>query len=163
MRLLVEDLRAGKLSTVPAAVVAQTRNLWTPNSFPAFRLLRATDFGNYNAPHAAVLAYGAVGAYIVVMAIGLTGLVFSERGPFKVFAASLLLSLSASSAVFLLCSRYRVPFMFPLVLYGAALIAHPAAMWRRSRDKVLLSVWIGVMALFLTIVAVQWPTIGYWG
>jgi 4-amino-4-deoxy-L-arabinose transferase-like glycosyltransferase len=162
-KLLLDDLTAGRLWSVPASAVDQLGNLWTPNSFPVHRLLHATDFGNYNAPHAAVLAYGAVGAYIVVMVAGLTGLVFSEHSPFKVYSAFLLFLLSASSALFSMCSRFRVPFVFPLILYSAYLIAHPAAVWGRFTDKVLLRLWIGFMALFLTIVVAQWPTIGDWG
>jgi hypothetical protein len=90
--------------------------------------------------------------------------VFSARGPFKTYMVSMLLALQASGALFLFCSRFRVPFLFPLVIYAAQVVVEPAEMCRFAaahRSRGLL--WLGLMSLVSAIVFVKWPTIGAWG
>ena len=67
-KLFVSDLIEKKLKNEFRTYPEQFANLWTPNSFVAYRLLNAPQaFGNYNMPYASVWAYTAVGAYIVVI------------------------------------------------------------------------------------------------
>lgn len=162
-QVFVRDLKAASAADYLRGVGREAANLWTPNSFPVYRLLGTDGFGNYRAPGAAVIAYLTVFADVTVMALGLTGLVFAARSLFQVYSVSMLLALQASGAIFLFCSRFRVPFLFVLVIYAASVVARPQALRSRMNNKLLLSLWIVLMVGLALVVALKWSTIGRWG
>ncbi len=144
-------------------VVRNFYNLWQPTSFPISRLLHNNrDFGNYHAPHAETLAYVAAGFYIFAVVMGLTGICFGTPSPFRRFAISNLTLLSAASLAFLLCTRFRLPFIYLFILYGAAVAADPRAFFKRFGWLRALT-WLALVALFIHIVLTRWSQFGYLG
>jgi 4-amino-4-deoxy-L-arabinose transferase-like glycosyltransferase len=153
--------RLFKFREIPARFVRQVYNLWTPNSFPVFRLLNA-DQKYKDIPHPQLVAYITSAMYILVVVFGLTGMCCAEKNLFLVFSISNLLLLSSAGLFFLMCSRFRIPFMYIFILYSSALLADPkAALKRMTWQRGLLIGAIGIV--FIKIIINKAPSFGYWG
>ena len=153
--------RLFKFREIPARFVRQVYNLWTPNSFPVFRLLNA-DQKYKNMPNARLVAYVASAMYILVIVSGLIGMCCVEKNLFLTFSVANLLLLSSVGLFFLMCSRFRIPFMYIFILYGSALLADPkTALKRMTWQRGLL---IGVIGtVFISIIINKASSFGYWG
>jgi len=153
--------RLFKFKEIPARFVKQVYNLWTPNSFPVFRLLNA-DQKYKDVPNPRLIAYVASAMYILVIASGLIGMCCAEKNLFLVFSIANLLLLSSAGLFFLMCSRFRIPFMYIFILYSSALLADPkAALKRMTWQRGLLIGAAG--AVFVGIIINKAPSFGYWG
>jgi len=150
--------RLFKFQEIPARFVRQVYNLWTPNSFPVFRLLNA-DQRYKDIPNPRLIAYGASAMYILVIVSGLVGMCCAEKNLFLIFSIANLLLLSSAGIFFLMCSRFRIPFMY---IFSSALLADPkAALKRMTWQRGLL---IGaIAAVFVGIIVNKAPSFGYWG
>jgi 4-amino-4-deoxy-L-arabinose transferase-like glycosyltransferase len=94
-------------------------NLWTPNSFIITRIFRNYYKGlriKWN------IAYSCVGFYTLVLILGSTALIFGPKNSFRSYSILNLFLLTAMGCVWFLVSRYRVPFLFVLILQAAYLI-----------------------------------------
>jgi 4-amino-4-deoxy-L-arabinose transferase-like glycosyltransferase len=159
------DLVDGKLKELPRNFPDQLKNLWTPTSFVAHRLLKAEDevFGNYHAPYPQVWAGVAVSSYILIMVLGLTGLLLGPAGDPRTFSLSNLVLLCMSAAVFLMCSRFRLPMLNLLIIHGAALLAAPSMISASLRRWLPLTLWALSIVGFVLVLVQRWSAIGNWG
>ena len=86
----------------------------------------------------------------------------AKEDAFLKFAAANLAFLSLAGLLFLMCSRFRVSFMYILILYGAAFLTDfqeqkKRLTWRRGLILVVL------LILFSVIILQKWPSFGHWG
>ncbi len=146
---------------IPARFARQIYNLWTPNSFPIFRLLHSGEKYS-NVPHAALLAYITSGMYICIIVFGLTGIFCDENNLFKVFAVSNLLLLLSTGLLFLMCSRFRISFIYIFIIYTSLVLANPRAALRQLTLGKVLPL-LAIFVLFITIIYTTLSSFGYWG
>jgi len=146
---------------IPARFARQIYNLWTPNSFPIFRLLHSGEKYS-NVPHAALLAYITSGMYICIIVFGLTGIFCDENNLFKVFAVSNLLLLLSTGLLFLMCSRFRISFIYIFIIYTSLVLANPRAALRQLTLGKVLPL-LAIFVLFITIIYTTISSFGYWG
>ena len=143
----------------------QFANLWTPDSFIAYRLLEATKFGNYNMPYAMTYAYLTVFAYLAVVVLGLIGMTLSEKSAFKTFSVCYLVLMSLSGTFFLMCSRFRIPVMYIFIIYSAVTLSEPVKLIQLKNKSEWKSGMILALTLvlFFMVVVSKWKTVGRWG
>lgn len=146
---------------MPARFARQLSNLWAPNSFLIFRLLRSEQKYD-NLRFRSLIAFVTAGLYILVIALGLTGICCAENRSFQVFAVANLLFLSVAGSLFLLCSRFRIPFMYIFVMYTSLVLCNPRAVltamtWRKALPL------LAILALFVEIIIAKRSSFGYWG
>lgn len=153
--------RLFKFREMPARFARQVYNLWTPNSFPIFRLLNA-DQKYKDIPYPRPIAYFISGMYVLVIVFGLIGMCCAEKNLFLVFSVGNLLLLLSAGLFFLMCSRFRIPFIYLFILYSSALLSDPkAALKRITWQRVLLIGAVGIV--FIDIIVNKVPSFGYWG
>lgn len=146
---------------IPVRFMTQLCNLWTPNSFPIFRLLNSQQKYS-NVPYASLMAYITAGVYVLVIILGLIGICCAENKSFQVFAVANLLFLSSTGLLFLLCSRFRISFMYIFIIYSSIALSDPKAVLRKvTWEK--LSLLMAVLAVFAGIIIVKLRSFGYWG
>ena len=167
--MFLDDI-AGRVVRLPKVYPVQLARLWTPNSFVAHRLVGAparsgpaAADGTYEVPQAGVLATLTAAASVLVVLLGLTGLLVADPSRLRTFTLWNLVLLSAAPLVFLMCSRFRLPFTVLLIPYAAVFLADPAAIVRRSIRPMAWILWGGTVGLYSAVVVAKWSTIGRWG
>jgi 4-amino-4-deoxy-L-arabinose transferase-like glycosyltransferase len=119
--------------------------LWNPTSF----LHRRISFGAMQGAAlgsgtALVLGLLTTLFYVLTLALGSAGLVYSRRSELRTFTLLLLLVTLVAHGVFVGISRYRLPVMPFLFLFGADLALDPARLRRArlTRHLLLLVTWV---------------------
>jgi 4-amino-4-deoxy-L-arabinose transferase-like glycosyltransferase len=153
--------RVLEIGKAPRRLVNQVANLWTPNSFLIFRLIRSGE-GYASVPHARGIAYIAAGMYVLVIVSGLIGMCYAKNEPFLKYGAGSILVLTLMGLMFLMCSRFRIPFMHIFILYSAAAWADFRGMaqrqsWRRTLILALL------LMVFVAVIVEKHSSFGAWG
>jgi len=127
-----------------AGVPKKLGALWNPTSF----LHRRITFGAMQgAPPgsrtALVLGLLTTVFYVLTLALGSAGLVYSRPSELRTFTLLLLLVTLVAHGIFVGISRYRLPVMPFLFLFGAALALDPARLRRArlTRHLLLLVTW----------------------
>jgi 4-amino-4-deoxy-L-arabinose transferase-like glycosyltransferase len=140
-------------------------HLWSPNSFPIVRLIgqHRPEGWSYGVSDPWPYVYLLAGYYIAVMALGITGLCLARVDHFWLFAVVTLCGLSSTGAVAILCSRFRLPFMFIIVIYAAHLVVDRHALAANLRNPLRALALILLVWLFANIIAAGVPTFGAWG
>jgi 4-amino-4-deoxy-L-arabinose transferase-like glycosyltransferase len=150
-----------KIQKAPQRLVSNVANLWTPASFPIFRLISSNE-GYRNVPHARAIAYIAAIMYVVIVTSGLIGMCFARNQAFLKYAAANLFVLTSMGLMFLMCSRFRIPFMHIFILYGAVACTDIRGMAERRS-------WLRglILAILLTVFAIvlvsKHTSFGAWG
>ncbi len=153
--------RLFKFKEIPARFTRQVYNLWTPNSFFIFRLLHADQkYDNFPYPH--FMAYLSALMYILVIALGFIGICCVEEKSFRIFTAANLLFLSFTGTLFLLCSRFRIPFIYLFIIYTSVVLSNPKAVLKKITwpKAILLGI---VLLIFADIIMSKHASFGYWG
>lgn len=162
---LVSEIRNRKLNKTFLNFKKNLYNLWTPNSFPIFRLLSAKPSPwSYGVSKPWFLVLICVSFYIIIVTTGLSGMTLSEDSPFKQFSFFTLSYLSLTSVIALLVSRFRLPFMFPLIIYSAYFLTNYRSLLKNTlkRKRALLGLLI-CLIIFIHIIFVKYKTFGQWG
>lgn len=149
------------LKEVPARFLRQIYNLWTPTSFPVFRLLQAQEKYD-NVPHAGLIAYIAGGMYVFVIVLGLIGMICAEDKSFQFFSVTNMVLLLSIGLFFLMCSRFRIPFMYLFIVYTSVVLSDPKAVLRRMTLKRALPLAI-LLILFIEVIVSKRSSFGEWG
>jgi 4-amino-4-deoxy-L-arabinose transferase-like glycosyltransferase len=149
-----------EIKNVPGRLVSQIANLWTPASFPIFRLISSAE-GYRDVPHPRLFAFVALGAYILVIGSGLVGMCLSRHKAFLAYSLGTLFALTAMGFLFLMCSRFRVPFIHIFIIYGCVTWSTPRLKqqltWRRG---ILL---FALLAAFSAVLVTKRSAFGVWG
>jgi 4-amino-4-deoxy-L-arabinose transferase-like glycosyltransferase len=147
----------------------QVCNLWTPNSYPIVRLIHPRGYPRFfrdwtygPATRASfVLAWMTALSSVAVITVGLTGLCLGDWGPFRNFSFIALGGITLSGFVIWEMSRYRLPFMFILIIWAAYVLTHlrgvAAALSRRGRVAILCV----LLLLYAHVVFSRVHTLGY--
>lgn len=171
VRELAGALAARGLGERVRATRHQLYNLWTPNSFP---LKRLTPKGRkYRFSPSWAWGYGEgfsrrwfvpfVGFYAFAMVLGLAGLFLSDATPFRTFAVTCLVVLSGASVLALYVSRFRLPFMFLMIVYAAYALVRLPELWPRLGDWRRSVPLLLVLAVLTEIFQQKLRTLGQWG
>jgi 4-amino-4-deoxy-L-arabinose transferase-like glycosyltransferase len=153
--------RALEIKKMPERFVGQLLNLWTPTSFPIFRLLKSME-GYRGVPHAWLIAYLSAAAYVLVVGMGIAGMCFARRDALFGFSAANLILLSSAGFMFMMCSRFRISFMYIFILYFAAALADFESIKARiNRHRVMALA--ALLMLFAGIILLKRSSFGYWG
>ena len=127
----------------------QVCNLWTTSSYPIVRLIHLRgyprvfrDFTYGSATRVSFLLAWITALFsVAVITVGLTGLCLGDSGPFRNFSFIALVGITLSGLVIWEISRYRLPFMFILIIWAAYVFTHPrgvvAALSHRGRVVIL--------------------------
>jgi 4-amino-4-deoxy-L-arabinose transferase-like glycosyltransferase len=158
------ELFAGRLlelKKVPGRFIKQIPNLWTTTSFPIFRLLNSMEkYPDFR--YAKMAAYLAAGAYVWVVAFGLVGICCAKKDAFLTFSAANLVFLTSAGALFLMCSRFRISFMYIFILYDSVLLSDfQAAIGRLTWRRMMILT--ALLVLFLAILIYKRSAFGHWG
>jgi len=161
---LVEHIRSRSLSETLEKMKEQFFSLWTPNSFPIIRLLslHKPEKWNYGFPYPWPLVCLTVGFYVFIIVTGLAGMCLTEWDLFKTFSVTCLVTLSLTGVFALLCSRFRLPYMFIFVIYSACFMTDMPALLpnlKRCSKTIPLAILIIV---FLLILYAKMPLLGQW-
>jgi len=145
----------------------QIYNLWTPNSFPIVRLLsiqvRQKELWSYGVSKPRPWAYLIAGGYILIVSAGLIGLCLADNKAFKIFSIVNLICLSATSVLALLCSRFRLPFMFIFVIFAAHLLVNGKYLIGNPKNTKRVLILLILLRIFVSIVNTKLHTLGQWG
>lgn len=150
-----------KFRDVPLRFINQIYNLWAPNSFTIFRLLNSQEKYS-NIPYARLIALITASLYIFVIILGLVGICCYGNNAFQLFAIANLLLLSSTGLYFLLCSRFRIPFIYIFILYSSAALSAPIEVFRKMTWQKILLLLI-VLILFIEIIISKRTSFGLWG
>ena len=153
--------RLFKLRDIPARFARQVYNLWTPNSFPIFRLLNSEQRYN-NVQYPRLIAYFSAGMYILVVISGFIGMCCAEKNLFQIFTVANLLLLLCTGLFFLMCSRFRIPFMYLFILYGSAMWSDLKSV-RRMMTWQRISIFGLLLVVFVDIIISKRTSFGFWG
>ncbi|MFX0133846.1 MAG: glycosyltransferase family 39 protein [Candidatus Hodarchaeota archaeon] len=149
------------LREIPARFARQIHNLWTPNSFLIFRLLYSPEKYT-DVLYSRLIAYITAGMYISIIVFGLTGMICDEKNLFKVFAVANLLFLSSTGLLFLMCSRFRIPFIYIFIIYSSVVLSNPMAVLRKITWRKSL-ILLFIFTIFVNIIYEKMSSFGYWG
>ncbi len=129
--------------------------LWNPTSFLHRRIMfGAMQGARPGSSTALVLGLLTTVFYVLTLALGSTGLVYSRRSDLRGFTLLLLAVTLAVHGTFVGISRYRLPVMPFLFLFGAALALDPARLRRARPTQHLL--------LLVTWALLLWSWWPYW-
>lgn len=153
---LVNKARAAR--SVARLIGANLARLWGAQSYPLWRM-KAGHYGGIG--EGVILAF--VFAHAALLSLGLIGLMVEPDPRFRTFARACLGLLCVTAIPAFLVSRFRVPFMYLLVISAARpltsmAIARAAVITPR---RVLAS--LGIVVGVATLVLVTFPDIGRWG
>jgi len=166
MSELLSSLWERSLYDTLRSMQKQFYNLWTPNSFPVFRLLpmtRPDSHWGYGASKPWPWIALVVGGYIIIIVAGIVGLCLADITPFGIFSTVSLVCLSSTSIFAFLCSRFRLPFMFIFAIFTAHLLVNwKILIGNKVKKKRLLPLAI-LLILFIHIVYIKANTLGTWG
>jgi len=159
--LLIKDLFSVRIAQFPTVFPEQFQRLWTPNSFPIYRLCKAPkQFGNYGIRDPRPIYLAMAYSYIILVIFSIFGFGLSDRTPFWYFTLFLFIYLSSAGILMLMISRLRLPFMFSPDLFAAWLICHPGELMVSMRSAFrLVTILVGIL-VFLLITANQWASLG---
>jgi len=147
----------------------QVCNLWTPNSYPIVRLIHPPEYPRafrewtYGPATRAsfCLAWITALSSVAVITVGLTGLCLGNSGPFRNFSFITLGGITLSGFVLWEVSRYRLPFMFILIIWAAYVLTHlrgvATALSRRGRVAILCV----LLLIYAHVVFSRVHTLGY--
>jgi hypothetical protein len=143
-------------------------NLWSQNSFPVHRLLGTDadgvrDAGKYSMPRRREQAVLIGVAHVLVVIAALAGLIAMDDKRFRLFVILALTLLTIPTTFALMVSRFRLPFLFLVILCAGYAIANPGAIRSRMtswQNRVTFAV---SLLIFGVIVYFAWPTFGKWG
>jgi hypothetical protein len=127
-----------------AGVPKKLGALWNPTSFLhrriAFGAMRGAPPGSRTA---LVLGLLTTAFYVLTLALGSAGLVYSRPSELRTFTLLLLLVTLVVHGIFVGISRYRLPVMPFLFLFGAALALDPTRLRSApfTRHLLLLATW----------------------
>lgn len=166
---LVRHLRQRPLDVAIDDVTHQFYNLWDPTSFVAVRLLSRVgeehaewQYG-VSRPTARALTVVVTGAYFLLVVLGMVGLCLDDWTPFKTFAVVTLSGLCCTTLALRLTSRYRMSFLFILLLFAV----HAALRSREVFPRVLRPLRAAPLALllwlFVEISVARIAHVGLWG
>ncbi|MFI5349413.1 MAG: ArnT family glycosyltransferase [Elusimicrobiota bacterium] len=156
----------------PAAHAAnsalQTERLWSPNSYPAVRLLGGgpkefTQDWEHRIPHAGLLAILVGAAHVILVILGLSGMIYGPEGRFKEFAVANLAMLTLCGTLAMMVSRFRVPFLYLLVISAAYAIVHRGRIRAKMGDRKASLLFLASVALFVAVTIHRWTRFGRWG
>jgi 4-amino-4-deoxy-L-arabinose transferase-like glycosyltransferase len=167
---LYEHLLARSPARTLADASTQFANLWTPSTYATSRVLPDAEWNRaslwtYGLPLWAALPLAIVttAAYVFLVVLGVTGLCLGRSSPFRTFSILTLLGLCGITAVAYLTSRFRLSFMWLLVLHASVLIQHPRACFAALPDPRRLVPLVLLLGLFAFVVLSKLATIGAWG
>ena len=120
LSLIDERLHRPVTENVTSAVKNFCR-LWTPGTYALRRSISYSAYGRRQP----WFPWVHVPVYLALLVLGLFGLCFHKPSAFRRYCVALLALASAMSGFFLMFSRYRYSFMYPLILYAADVIANP--------------------------------------
>jgi 4-amino-4-deoxy-L-arabinose transferase-like glycosyltransferase len=154
-------------------IATELPNLFTPNSFPAARLLahqaqrkwpgewayrfrtKTLDDGGLRR----VLAGAAVGGYVIVAVLGAAGVMLLVRGRGPVSLVALYAALHvAPTVVAFACSRYRLPVVVLLIIGLAALLVDGKALWSRA-GRGRKTAALASATILALLIAARWSTV----
>lgn len=162
---LISFLKNRKLSETLRSMKEQFYNLWTPNSYPIIRLFSFYKPQNwsYGISQPWPLTILVAGYYILVVIVGIAGLCLVDNKTYLAFSVTSLVCLSLTSTLALLCSRFRLPFMFIFVIYSASLLTNVKSLIGNLKKPIRVITLGLLLALFAHIIYVKWSTLGFWG
>jgi len=147
----------------------QVCNLWTPNSYPIVRLIHAPgyprgfrDFTYGRTTWASfVLAWMTALSSIAVITVGLTGLCLGDSGPFRNFSFIALGGITLSGFIVWEMSRYRLPFMFILIIWAAYVLTHLRGVVTALSHRGRVALLCVLLLLYAHVVSSRVHTLGY--
>ena len=160
----------------------QLFNMWSPQSFVSTRLIPASDGGpaatvpdrrafrwrdrwRYEVP----LAWGirlsllVSLAYLAVGLLGFAGLCLSDPSPFKLFGGLSLVGLSSTAVMAFATSRYRLSFLFLLMIFAAHALENRRALFAQLSNPRRSIPLILVLTVFARIILERNGDLGSWG
>ena len=164
---LADSLKSISIRSAVKKMQQQFYNLWTPNSFPIYRLVGKQTDGYYPQGIRGRWAIPIAGFYLFIVFTGLVGLFWAEETTaFRVFSITSLVCLSLTSVLAFLCSRFRFPFMYIFIIYSAYLLVNVKTILKNIRHSKNLKKVTAMTILLILLVHIAWTkvhTIGRWG
>lgn len=155
--------KRGVAGTVENSIM-QASNLWAPKSYISTRIASQPKPGwDYGIENPKPLIYLIAGYYVFLVLTAIPGICMAENGTFKWFSIACLFLLTSTCVLALLVSRYRLPFMFIIVIYSAHLLAQGVTLLGSKKRFLSIIIALVLIIMFVDVVISKLPDLGQWG
>jgi 4-amino-4-deoxy-L-arabinose transferase-like glycosyltransferase len=161
---LLDALKQRGVKNTVKNSIRQASSLWAPKSFISTRVAsRPVPGWDYGIENPKPLVYLISGYYVFLVLTAIPGICLGKNDTFKFFSIACLSLLTATSVLALLVSRYRLPFMFVVIMYSAHFMTQGVSLFSREKRLFPLAWVLLLIMLFIDIVISTIPVLDQWG
>lgn len=161
---LLDTLKQRGVSKTIKNSIKQARNLWSPQSFISTRIASQPKPGwDYGIENPKPLIYLIAGYYVFLVLTAIPGICLAKTDTFKIFSITCLLTLMAIGVLAFVITRYRLPYMFIVVIFSANFLSNGLALLSRKKSFIPILSALILFMIFIDIVASKMDILHKWG
>lgn len=163
--VLLDTYRQRGFSGTIKKTVKEAGKLWSPQSYISTRLagIEALKEWSYGVENPWPLIYLIAGYYVFLVLTAIPGICLARTDIFKIFSITCLCALTALGVLAFLLTRYRLPFMFIVVIFSANFLSNGLTLLGRKKRFVSIFSALVLIIIFIALVNSKMNVLHTWG